>query len=82
MVDKISQNEGNRGQGVNIRTNLKTACNKVRFSVRKYQDMGDRREEELGPKWVEKEERVNRDKRPGIKATSPEEALKKIRRSV
>lgn len=44
--------------------------------------MGDRREEELGPGWVEKEERVNRDKRPGVKAASPAEALKKISRSV
>jgi hypothetical protein len=48
-------------------------------TVRKFPDMGDLPEEELGPGWLEKEERVNRDKRPGIRATSPNEALKKIR---
>jgi hypothetical protein len=44
--------------------------------------MANRREEELGPGWVEKEERVTRDNRPGIKAASPAEALKKIRRLI
>jgi hypothetical protein len=36
--------------------------------------------EELGPDWLEKEERVSRDKRPGVKAASPAEALRKIRK--
>ena len=49
-------------------------------TVRKFPDMADLPGEELGPEWVEKEERVNRDKRPGIRAASPAEALKKVRR--
>jgi len=42
--------------------------------------MADLPGEELGPAWLEKEEQVNRDKRPGVKAASPAEALKKIRK--
>ena len=42
--------------------------------------MADLPGEELGPDWLEKEEQVNRDKRPGVKAASPAEALKKIRK--
>jgi hypothetical protein len=49
-------------------------------TVRKFPDMADLPEEELGPDWLEKEEQVNRDKRPGVKADSPAEALKKIRK--
>lgn len=49
-------------------------------TVRKFPDMGDLPGEELAQDWLEKEERVNRDKRPGIRATSPGEALRKIRR--
>ena len=47
-------------------------------TVRKFPDMADLPGEELGPEWVEREEQVNRDKRPGAKAASPAEALKKI----
>jgi hypothetical protein len=49
-------------------------------TVRKFPEMADLPGEELGPDWLEKEERVNRDKRPGVKAASPAEALKKIRK--
>jgi len=47
-------------------------------TVRKFPDMGDLLEEELGPYWMGKEERVNQDERPGIMAASPAEAIKKI----
>ena len=49
-------------------------------TVRKFPDMGNLPEEELGSEWVGKEEQVNRDKRPRVKAASPAEALKKIRK--
>jgi hypothetical protein len=42
--------------------------------------MADLPGKKLGPNWLKKEERVNRDKRPGVKAASPAEALKKIRK--
>ena len=48
-------------------------------TVRKFPDMEDLPEGELGTDWLEKEERVNRDKRPGIRANSPGEALKRSR---
>jgi hypothetical protein len=48
-------------------------------TVRKFPDMADLPEGELKTDWLEKEERVNRDIRPGIRATSPGEALKRIR---
>jgi hypothetical protein len=48
-------------------------------TVRKFPDMEDLPEGELGPDWLEKEERVNRDKRPGIRAASPGAALKRTR---
>jgi hypothetical protein len=47
------------------------------WSVRKFPEMADLPGEELGPDWLEKEEQVNRDKRPGVKAASPAEALKR-----
>ena len=49
-------------------------------TVRKFPDMSDLPIEELGHDWLEKEERINRDKRTGIKAASPAEALKKVRK--
>jgi len=47
-------------------------------TVRKYPDMSDLPEEQLSPDWAETEKKVNRDKRPGIPASTPSEALKKI----
>lgn len=49
-------------------------------TVRKFPDMENLPEEDLGTEWLEKEKQINRDKRSGIKAASPEEALKKIRK--
>jgi hypothetical protein len=49
-------------------------------TLRKFPDMTGLPEEELGSKWVAKEDQVNRDKRRGVKAASPAEALKKIRK--
>jgi hypothetical protein len=46
-------------------------------TVRKYPDMSDLPEEELSPDWVKDENKVNRDARPGISASTPSEALKK-----
>jgi hypothetical protein len=49
-------------------------------TVRKFPDMSNLPEEDLGSEWIEKEEQVNRDKRHWVKAASPAEALKKIRK--
>jgi hypothetical protein len=49
-------------------------------TVRKFLDMSNLPEEELGSEWREREEQINRDKRLGVKAASPAEALKKIRK--
>jgi len=46
-------------------------------TVRKYPEMSDLPEEELSPSWLEAEEKVNTDARPGITASSPSAALKK-----
>ena len=49
-------------------------------TVRKYPDMSDIPLEELSPEWVESENKINRDVRPGISAATPSEALKKRKR--
>jgi hypothetical protein len=46
-------------------------------TVRKYSDMSDIPSEELSSDWVENENKVNQDTRPGISASTPSEALKK-----
>ena len=47
-------------------------------TVRKYPDMSDLPTERLSSEWVEREDKVNRDKRHGIHARTPSEALKRI----
>ena len=49
-------------------------------TVRKYPEMSDLPEEELSPSWVEAEERVNTDTRPGIAASSPSAARKRLKK--
>ena len=49
-------------------------------TVRKFPDMTDLPEEELGSQWIAKETQISRDKRRGVKASFPAEALKKIRK--
>jgi len=49
-------------------------------TVRKYPDMSDLPVEELSPDWVETEKKVSRDSRPGIRASSPSEALIKMKK--
>jgi hypothetical protein len=49
-------------------------------TIRKYPDMSDLPAEELSPDWVEKEKKVNTDTRPGIVASTPSEALKKLKK--
>jgi len=49
-------------------------------TVRKFPDMSDLPEESFSPDWAEKELRVNEDRRTGVSATSPSEALKRIRK--
>jgi hypothetical protein len=46
-------------------------------TVRKYPEMADLPSEELSPEWMEREQKVNKDSRPGIHAATPSEALKK-----
>src|SRR5574340_1585050 len=46
-------------------------------TVRKYPNISDLPEEELSPTWTEAEKRVNTDRRPGIVALTPSEAIKK-----
>jgi hypothetical protein len=48
--------------------------------VRKYPDMGGLPEENLSPESVVHEEEVNRDTHGGVSASSPSEALKRIKR--
>ncbi|NVM21958.1 MAG: hypothetical protein HWN68_09295 [Desulfobacterales bacterium] len=47
-------------------------------TVRKYPDMSDLPEEELPSGLVKQEQKVNKDKRKGISASSPAQALKGI----
>jgi hypothetical protein len=49
-------------------------------TVRKYPDMSDLPTEELTPDWVEREKKVNRDNRPGIAASTPSEAIRKMKK--
>ncbi|MCU0594603.1 MAG: hypothetical protein MUC98_03950 [Desulfobacterota bacterium] len=49
-------------------------------TVRKYPDMSDLPVEELSQDWVKIEETINKDKRRGISAPSPADALKALRR--
>lgn len=45
--------------------------------IRKYPDMSNLPEETLAPDWVERENKVNADTRPGIVASTPSKALRK-----
>ena len=49
-------------------------------TVRKFPDMSDLPEKAVSPEWAEKELKVNRDRRAGISAGSPSEAVKRIRK--
>ncbi len=49
-------------------------------TVRKFPDMSDLPEEAVSPEWAEKELKVNLDRRSGISAVSPSEAVKRIRK--
>ena len=49
-------------------------------TVRKYPDMSDLPVEELPQEWAKIEEAINKEKRRGISAASPAEALKTLRR--
>lgn len=49
-------------------------------TVRKYPDMADLPEEDLPPGWVAREEEINRDKRRGVSAPNPSEAMKRLKR--
>ena len=49
-------------------------------TVRKYPDMSYLPTEELSPDWVAKEQKVNADIRRGIVASTPSEALKKMKK--
>ena len=48
-------------------------------TVRKYPDMSDLPTEELSPHKVQEEQKVNLDTRPGVKALTPSQALKKVK---
>jgi hypothetical protein len=49
-------------------------------TVRKFPDMSDLPEERLSPEWEDRELEVNKDRRPGIPASDPSEALKQHRK--
>ena len=49
-------------------------------TVRKYPDMSDLPTEELSPDWVAKEQKANADSRRGIVASTPANALKKMKK--
>ena len=49
-------------------------------TVRKYPDMSDVPTEELSPQWIEGEENVNKDTRHGISASTPAQAMKRIKK--
>ena len=49
-------------------------------TVRKYPDMSDISTEELSPDWVAKEQKVNADIRRGIVASTPSEAVKRMKK--
>jgi len=48
-------------------------------TVRKYPDMSDLPTEELSARWVAEEQDVNKDTRPGVNASTPSEALNKLK---
>ena len=47
-------------------------------TVRKYPDMSDLPAEGLSARWMAEEQEVNKDTRPGVTASTPSEALKKL----
>ena len=49
-------------------------------TVRKYPDMSDLPAEELAPEWIRREEEVNKDTRHGISASTPTQAIKRIKK--
>jgi hypothetical protein len=49
-------------------------------TVRKYPDMSDLPAEELSHEWTKLEEAVNKDRRRGVAAASPAEALRSLKR--
>ncbi len=49
-------------------------------TVRKYPDMSDLPVEELPPGWVKREEEVNKDRRKGISASTPSQALEAVKK--
>ena len=49
-------------------------------TVRKYPDMSDLPTEELSARWVAEEQKVDKDTRPGVTASTPSEALKKLKK--
>ena len=49
-------------------------------TVRKYPDMSGIPAEELTPEWIRREEEVNKDTRRGISASTPTQAIKRIKK--
>lgn len=49
-------------------------------TIRKYPDMSDLPAEELAPEWVRREEELNKDTRRGIFASTPTQAVKRIKK--
>ena len=49
-------------------------------TVRKYPDMSDVPAEQLAPEWMRREEEVNKDTRRGISASTPTQAMKRIKK--
>ena len=49
-------------------------------TVRKYPDMSDLPAEELSSAWVKAEQKVSADTRPGIVASTPSKALKRMKK--
>ena len=49
-------------------------------TVRKYPDMSEIPVEELSSDWVKREKKVNADTRRGIVASTPSEALKRVKK--
>lgn len=49
-------------------------------TVRKYPDMSDLPSEELSSAWVNAEHKISADTRPGIIASTPSQALKRMKK--
>jgi len=49
-------------------------------TVRKYPDMSDLPAEELTLEWIRREEEVNKDTRRGIPASTPTQAIKRVKK--